>query len=466
MPASTVDGLAALAGLFPADFRWGAASSAFQIEGSPEEDGRGESVWDVFCRGPGQIAGGHDARQACGSYLRWEEDLTCLRQLQLGSYRFSVAWPRILPAGTGAVNHAGLDHYDRVVDALLGAGIEPWLTLYHWDLPQALEDRGGWLHPDMAGWFADYAAVVAGRLGDRVRHWITLNEPQCFIGLGYGDGSHAPGRRLPRRELLAAARQAHLAHARGLAALRSSCRLTPQAGLAIAAAHCVPATEDPADLEAARQASFDLADGSLWKTPWWLDPVLRGRLPEDGLRVFGRDVPKYSEADWRDLAAASDFLGLNIYSAEVVRASPRGPEVMPRPPGSPANRFDWPVVPACLHYGPRWFHERYGLPVPVTENGFSGLDWPDADGVVADPQRIDYLRRHLHALGEAVAAGTPVPGYWHWTLLDNFEWAEGYRQRFGLVHVDFTTGRRTPKQSAHWLRELIGTHRRHHRLPV
>jgi beta-glucosidase len=443
---------------FPSHFVWGAATSAYQIEGAVASGGRGASVWDAFCAQPGQVHGGDTGEPACEHYHRHSEDVALMRGLGLQAYRFSIAWPRVLPAGTGAVNAPGLAFYDRLVDELLAAGIAPWVTLFHWDYPLELYRRGGWLHADSPRWFADYARVIVDRLSDRVTHWMTLNEPQCFIQFGHRTGQHAPGDRLPMDQVLRAAHHALLAHGLAVQTIRAHAKQAPRIGWAPTGDIPVPATETAADIDAAREAYWQINDGTVWNHAWWHAPVLHGAYPEQGLRAYGTAVPAFTAEEMCTIAAPLDFVGLNIYNGHRVRrAADGGVEHLPRPLGSPQTAFHWHVTPEALRWGARFAHERARLPVAITESGMAAHDWVSLDGAVHDPQRIDYLTRYLVELRRALADGVPVQAYFTWSLMDNFEWAEGYRYRFGLVHVDFATQRRTPKDSAHWYRELIRT---------
>ena len=408
---------------FPSGFLWGAASAAYQNEGGVKEGGRGESIWDVFSHTPGRVNRGENGDTAADSFHRWREDVALLRDMGLGAYRFSVAWPRIAPQGDTDWNPAGFDYYDGLIDALLAAGIEPWLTLYHWDLPQALQDRGGWQNEETARAFAAYAAKVGEHYRGRVTHWITFNEPQSFINTGYSSGLHAPGLRLDNEGLAACWRNFRLAHALAADALH---RLDGRnrVGLASTGNVCYPASDDPRDIEAARQGTF--------------------ALPR-GLRSFSHALALDGNT------TQLDFIGLNIYFGTAVRMGAAGPEEVPYPVGGARTAIGWPVTPEALEWGPRLIGERYGLPLYITENGVSCRDWVSLDGGVHDPLRIDFLTRHLRALSRAVEAGVDVRGYFHWALTDNFEWAEGYDQRFGLAYVDYAGGcRRTPKDSAAW----------------
>jgi beta-glucosidase len=446
---------------FPDRFVWGAATAAYQVEGAARQGGRGASIWDMLCEKPGAIYGGHDGAMASDHYRRYAQDVALFRQLGLGGYRFSVSWPRVLPIGVGRPNAEGIAFYDRLVDTLLAAGIQPYVTLFHWDLPLDLYHRGGWLNPDVSHWFADYTSLVVETLGDRVSHWMTLNEPQVFIGHGHYDGRHAPGLRFSLSEMLRCGHNALLAHGRSVSAIRAAARLPARVGFAPMGFPKLPASESPADIAAARESMYSVVQPNHWNLTWWTDPVLLGQYPEDGLRLFGKDAPRASSADLEIIAAPTDFLGLNIYQGSFVRAGADGrPEVLETPPGFPLTSFNWPVTPEALHWGPRFAYERYGKPIFITENGLSCRDWPSLDGRVHDAQRIDFLTRHLRELHRAIAAGVPIEGYFHWSALDNFEWADGYKERFGLIYVDYASGERTPKDSYHWYRKIIASNGR------
>jgi len=443
---------------FPEGFVWGAATASYQVEGAAFEDGKGLSVWDAFCRKKGAVWNGQTGDVACDHYHRFREDVALMRQIGLRGYRFSVSWPRVLPEGTGALNEPGLDFYDRLVDELAGADIEPWVTLFHWDYPHELYCRGGWLNPDSSDWFAEYVRVVVERLSDRVRRWITLNEPQCFIGLGHQSGVHAPGLRLRFAEVLHAAHNALLAHGKAVQAIRAAARAEPAVGFAPVGIVKIPASEDPRDVQAAERRMFSITEMNCSNNTWWTEPALKGCYPEDGLELFGKDAPEAREGDMATICQPLDFFGVNIYHGEVVYAGHEdAAEVVPPPTGQPRTAYGWPVTPQALYWGPRFFAERYDLPIVITENGMSGTDWVSLDGAVHDPQRIDYTRRYLRELGRAARDGVDVRGYFHWTLMDNFEWAQGYKQRFGLVHVDFETLARTPKDSARWYGSVIAS---------
>ncbi|NSC21651.1 beta-glucosidase [Streptomyces albus subsp. chlorinus] len=443
---------------FPDGFLWGVSTSAFQIEGAVEEDGRGPSSWDAFSRTPGRIRDGTDATVATGHYHRWREDVALLRELGVGAYRFSVSWPRVRPAGGGEVNPAGLDFYDRLVDALREAGIEPVPTLFHWDTPLPLEERGGWLERDTARRFADYAEVVAARLGDRVTHWITLNEPAELTLLGYGLGEHAPGRRL-LFDALPAAHHQLLGHGLAAAALRA--RGARSIGVANSHGPVWPLSGREEDTGAA--GFYDVVTNRLFA-----DPLLLGRYPDEGLAAL---LPGPVTDDLKVIGGSLDWYGVNYYQPTLVGApDPRAqanafagiglPAELPfgirEIPGRERTGFGWAVVPEGLSETLRTLRDRYGdrlPPVMITENGCA---YPDP---VHDTRRIAFLDAHLRELHTTLGDGVDVRGYFVWSLLDNFEWAEGHAQRFGLVHVDYATLERTPKDSYRWLRDALRAQR-------
>ena len=449
---------------FPPGFTWGVATAAFQIEGAVAEDGRGDSVWDTFCRQPGVIRDGQTGEIAADHYHRWPEDIALMARLGIGTYRFSLAWPRIQPAGSGAVNLPGLDFYDRLTDALLAEGINPMPTLYHWDLPQPLEDDGGWMARDTAYRFADYAVIAAERLADRIPTWITLNEPFVVTAFGYALGGHAPGKAL-MLDALATAHHQLLGHGLATAALRAAG--VGEVAITNNYSPVWAASADPADLEAA--AAYDALHNRTFT-----DPILLSSYPAK-LSAFGvgPDGPDcIHDGDLAIISAPVDALGVNYYnptkiSAPVSDAPPESAPLEPSLPfqfepitGYPVTAFGWPVVPAGLTEMLTTLAGRYGAklpPVYITENGCSVADEPDDLGEIDDQPRIRYLDGHIRAVADAMAAGVDVRGYLVWTLMDNFEWAEGYHQRFGLVHVDFESQRRTPKSSFGWYRNLIAS---------
>jgi len=441
---------------FKDSFAWGVSTASYQIEGAAFEGGRGLSIWDMFSHKPGTTFEGHTGDVACDHYHRYKEDIALMKDLGVGGYRFSISWPRVMPDGECGVNSEGLDFYSRLVDGLLEAGIEPWATLFHWDYPLDLYYKGGWLNADSPKWFAEYTQVLAESLSDRVTHWMTQNEPQCFIGLGMHNGVHAPGDELRWNEVLLAIHHSLLAHGLATQVLRATATKPPKIGIAPACGLSIPATNSQEDVEAARRATFSVTSETTWQLAWWLDPIFLGKYPEEGVALFGHKMPKYTEEQMRLISQPPDFLGMNIYHGARVRAGEGGkPEPVKRAIGAPMTAVKWPVEPECLYWGPKLYHERYGVPVVITENGLSNQDWEMLDGKVHDPQRIDYLHRHLVQLQRAATEGVPVDGYFQWSLMDNFEWAEGYKERFGLVYVDYPSQRRIPKDSYYWYRDVI-----------
>jgi beta-glucosidase len=442
---------------FPQGFRWGAAAASYQIEGAANEDGKGQSVWDMFCRRPGAVWEGHTGDVACDHYHRFREDVALMKRLGLKAYRLSIAWPRLLPEGVGGVSEGGIGFYDQLIDELLGAGIEPWITLFHWDFPLSLYYRGGWLNRDSAEWFGDYAELVAQRFSDRVRHFMTLNEPQVFIGAGHMEGRHAPGDKFPFREVLLAGHHVLLAHGQAVRALRASARQPLSIGFAPVGLPNLPLTETREDILAARTATFSVTAQTAWTNTWWMDPVYLGSYPEDGLAFYGADAPEIRAGDMELIAQPLDFFGANLYQGSSVRAGDNGPEHVARAVGAPLTAFEWSVTPDVMYWGPKFFWERYRKPIVVTENGISCRDWIALDGKVHDPDRIDFTARHLLALRRAIGEGVPVDGYFHWSFIDNFEWAHGYKHRFGLIFCDYATQRRIPKDSAEWYAGVIAS---------
>ncbi|MFG3554892.1 GH1 family beta-glucosidase [Micromonospora sp. NPDC047557] len=436
---------------FPAGFRWGVSTSAHQIEGATTAGGRGASIWDTFARSPGRISDGSSGEIACDHYHRYAEDVALLAGLGVSAYRFSIAWPRVQPSGSGAANAAGLDFYDRLVDELLAAGVDPVATLYHWDLPQPLQDAGGWLNRDTAARFADYAERTAARLGDRVRLWITLNEPFIHMSLGYGMGVHAPGEML-LFDAFGVAHHQLLGHGLAVAALRA----TSASPVAIANNYSPVRVLGDRDADRAAGAAYEALHNRLFT-----DPLLGRGYPE----LPGFDPGIVRPGDLDTIAAPIDVLGVNYYNPTGVRAPEEGSplpfDLVPLD-GYPRTAFDWPVAPDGLRELLGWLRDTYGEalpPIEITESGCAYDDAPDADGQVPDPERIAYLDGHLRAVRAAIDDGVDVRGYFVWSLLDNWEWAEGFTKRFGLVHVDYADQRRTPKSSYAWLRDVIGAFR-------
>ena len=433
-------------------FVWGAASSAYQTEGYPTADGGGESVWDVFCRKPGAIANGEDGSVACDGYHRFEDDIALLAALGLRAYRFSTSWARIDPNGDGRWNEAGLRYYDRVVDCCLRHGVTPWMTLYHWELPQALENKGGWLRRETAEAFARFAGMMAQHFGGRISHFITLNEPQIVLKLGYCDGVHAPGRRYPLPRLFLCWKNLMLAHGLALRAIRSAAP-GAQIGIASTGKLCYPHT--PADEEAARNETFRLSDADwMFTHTITLDAVCLGRVTV-APGALCACMQTVTQEEWSTMRAVPDFIGVNSYNGSEIAAGADGrPVYLPRPRGFPCTALKWPVTPEVMEYGYAFLYERYQLPLYVTECGLSCNDRIYLDGQVHDADRIDFLHRYLLALRKG-SERADIRGFFHWSLTDNFEWHSGYAERFGLIYIDYPTQNRLPKDSARWFAQIV-----------
>jgi len=439
---------------FPDSFVWGCATASYQVEGAVHEDGRKPSVWDTFSHTPGHVAMDHNGDVAADHYHRYKDDIQLLKWLGVKAYRFSIAWPRVVPDGSGQPNERGIAFYERLVDELLANGIQPYCTLFHWDLPQSLEDRfGGWRSRETAKYFGDYAAFVSGRLSDRIGHFFTINEFSCFTDDGYRWGGKAPGLRLPMREVCQLRHHAVLAHGLAVAALRANARKPIRVGLAENAPICVPVIETEEHIAAARKAQREI------NAPF-LTAVLEGKYVDSYLNEMGKDAPQFTSEDMKTIGAPLDFVGLNCYYPYNVRAdrqSPAGYAVVQHPSSYPHMSSDWLYIgPQILYWGPRHLSEIWGVKdVFITENGCSAADPRSPDGAVYDTDRVMFLRNYLTQAQRAVAEGWPLRGYFLWSLIDNFEWADGYLKRFGIVYVNYETQERIPKLSAHFYRETI-----------
>ena len=442
---------------FPKDFIWGAATSSYQIEGAAHRDGGGESVWDMMGRHAGKIANGDTGEIACDHYHRYKEDVALMSDIGLQAYRFSISWPRVLPEGTGEVNQKGLDFYSQLVDELLEKNIDPWITLFHWDFPFALYCRGGWLNRDSADWFADYTALVVDKLSDRVSHWSTLNEPQCFIDLGHNTGVHAPGKEMCISDVLLAGHNALRAHGKSVQVIRANAKNEPFVSASQANKISIPASDQPHDIEAARQHMFSVREKHLFNNAWFSDPMILGHYPEEGVKLFADDMPNNFLEDLECIHQKLDYFGTNIYSGIHVRASEDNGFETVEKNDLPVTAMGWPITPEALYWGPKFLHERYQLPIVVTESGMANDDRVE-NGKVHDRERIEFLYKYLSEYARAIEDGVPTLGYFLWSLMDNFEWAEGYRKRFGIVHVDYQTQERILKYSAHWYKALIASH--------
>ncbi|CAN5751640.1 GH1 family beta-glucosidase [soil metagenome] len=438
---------------FPDGFRWGTATSAYQIEGATQVDGRGASIWDSFARLPGKIRDGATADIADDHYHRYEEDVALMKALSVSAYRFSIAWPRLFPEGRGAPNLKGLAFYDRLLDSLLASGIEPFATLYHWDLPQALQDKGGWESRDTAQAFADYAGFVAARLGDRISHFFTLNEMRSFIELGYGNGAFAPGLVLPKARLYQARHNAVLAHGLAVQAVRASGRPGVKVGMAENIMAALPAIETLKNIRAAQEATREM------NAPY-LTVMMEGRYTDAYLAAAGADAPRFTDGELRTISTPVDFVGINVYGpGAYVRARDKAPgyATIPLPASYPHMESSWlSFAPEALYWAPRQVANLWNVKeIYITENGTSAADKPTARGTIDDLDRVMFLREYLTQLRRAVAQGVPVRGYFAWSLLDNFEWTDGFATRFGLHYVDYQTLKRTPKLSASFYSKVI-----------
>ncbi len=444
--------------MFRDDFVWGVASSAYQVEGRDPQDGAGRMIWDTFTEEGGTLDG-KDASVTCDHMHRYKEDYKLMRLLGVKAYRFSVSWSRIMPEGTGTVNEKAVAMYRDMILTMKENGITPYLTMYHWEFPQALQDRGGWLNEEVIRWFGEYAKVVAENFSDICENFITLNEPQCFVGLGHLRGVHAPGKKLSYPETFQIAHNALRAHGQAVIQLRKYAKQPIRIGYAPTCGMAYPASNKPEDIEAARKVLFSFynpMDNWTWNVAWFNDPVFLGRYPEQGLEKFKEYLPEITQEDMELIAQPVDFMGQNIYNGYIVRAGADGePEFVDRPAGFPKTAAGWPVTPECLYWGVKFLYERYKMPLYITENGMSCHDIVSRDGQVHDPDRITFLDKYLSALQQASDDGADVRGYFLWTFLDNFEWDKGYNERFGIVYVDFATQKRIAKDSAYWYQRVM-----------
>lgn len=446
---------------FNDNFVWGFASSAFQMEGALTEGGRGRSIWDSFVETPGKIWGNCKPEPSSDFYHKYKEDIAIMKEMGITGFRFSLSWPRILPEGIGRVNQEGIDFYNNVIDELIANGIEPYITMYHWDFPEALQEKGGWVNPEVINWFSEYAAVISKAFSDRVTYFITLNEPQCFSGISFLHKDHAPGIELSYEDQFLQVHNMLRAHGAAVRALRANAKRPIKVGYAPTCGMPYPYTESKEDIEAARTVLFNCPDDMsnwTWQVAWFSDPVFLGKYPEDGLKKYGKWLPKITEEDMKLISEPLDFMGENIYNGYAIRMGKDGkPEYVERDPGYAITGNDWPMTPECFRWGLKYLYERYKMPIYVTENGTCCRDWVSMDGRVHDPMREDFLRRYILAMKKAMSEGVDIRGYFVWTLTDNFEWNLGYRDRFGLVFVDFTTGRRIRKDSSYFYETVIKT---------
>ena len=439
---------------FSKDFMWGAASAAYQVEGAWNEDGKGPSVWDICGRDRNVVRYNETGDVACDHYHRYKEDVAIMKEMGLKYYRFSVSWARVLPDGIGKVNEKGLQFYSDLVDELKANGIEPMISIFHWDYPYALYQKGGWMNPESSDWFLEYTKVLVDALSDRVSYWITLNEPQCFIGCGHEVGSHAPFLRMNQKDLITMTHNVLLSHGKAVKYIREHAKTKAEISFSPIAPAYIPKDNSKEAIEEARKKTFSMHKGGFtFGLTWWSDPVILGKYPDEAYELFGDDMPVYSEEDMKLISQPLDFYGMNVYYSEANRMVEGYPENMWQ--GREVTAMDWVVSPEVMYWSPKFMYERYGLPVMITENGMAGLDWIHLDGKVHDSYRIDYLHRYLLEYRRAAEEGIPIKGYIHWSVTDNFEWALGYTKRFGLVYVDYATQKRTIKDSGYWYRQVI-----------
>ena len=442
---------------FPENFIWGSATASYQIEGAAFDDGKGLSVWDMMCRWEGKIKNNDTGDVACDFYHKYKEDIALMKELGMQAFRFSVSWPRVLPDGIGKINQKGLDFYDKVVDELLNKNIEPFITLFHWDYPYELYRKGDLLNDDSPEWFAEFTKVVVDKLSDRVKNWMTVNEPQCYVGLGHYVGMHAPGVKLDKPEIMKMWHNMLLSHGRAVQSIRANAKLPSNIGTAPCARYFYPADENNEnDIAAAKNKFFECDD--LWGIAMWLDPICFGKYPSDALEKYSEIIPKINAEDLKIISTPIDFIGYNLYQGSPIKDDGNGnPIDVPFKPGKPITLFDWDITPRALRWTSNFLYERYKKPIYITENGMSNIDWVSLDGKVHDPQRIDFLNRYIRELKKAIDDGADVRGYFVWSFMDNFEWAEGYKHRFGLVHINYETLKRTVKDSAFWYKKVIET---------
>ena len=444
---------------FRKDFAWGEATSSYQIEGGAFIDGKGWDIWDVYCKEEGKVFEGHTGDVACDHYHRFKEDVALMKELGINAYRFSINWSRIFPNGYGKINELGVKFYHNLIDELINAGIEPFITLYHWELPYELHKKGGWMNDEIVNWFADYAAFIVKEFSDKVTKYFTFNEPQCFIGLGYVSGIHAPGLKAPIRDTFIMSHNVLKAHGLAVKKMRETAKQDIQIGIAPTGSMSYPDSNKPEDIEAARMHLMNIntpLDSWTWNVTWWSDPIFFGEYPEDGLKRFKDYLPEITKEDLKLINQPTDFYGQNIYNGNRVKMGADGkPEVVKRYDGFPKTALGWPVTPESLYWGPYFLYERYKKPIYITENGLSCHDVISSDGKVHDPNRIAFVESYLKQLKKASADGVDIRGYFHWSLMDNFEWHSGYADRFGMIYVDYPTQKRIIKDSGYWYKNII-----------
>lgn len=441
---------------FSKDFLWGVATASYQIEGAYKEDGKGLNIWDAYSSDEDHVKFRDNANVTCDHYHLWKEDVALMKELGIKAYRFSISWARVLPEGTGKVNEKGLKFYSDLVDELIKNDITPMVTLYHWDLPIALHDKGGWLNPSISDWFLEYTKVIVDALSDRVTYWMTINEPQCIIGCGYLDGFHAPFEKHNARDLLIMGSNLILSHGKAADYIRNNAKSPAKIGYAPTGPCAIPKNDSPEALEEARRITFSCEGIKFpYSSTYWSDPMFLGKYPDSLMEEFGDLVPEFTEEEWKLVTTPLDFYGMNIYYA--MESEKNGEYSDINFQGKMKTDIGWPLTPDVLYWSSKFMYERYGKPILITENGMSSHDWVCVDGKVHDTYRIDFLIRYLREYKKAADEGIPLLGYIQWTLMDNFEWAQGYTQRFGIVYVDYPSQKRTIKDSGYWYKDLIET---------
>ena len=443
---------------FREDFLWGVATSAYQIEGAQNKLNKGLSIWDVYVRENNKIYDGHTGDIACNHIQTYKEDVKMMKDMGIKSYRFSIDWSRVIPDGYGNVNEEGMAFYDSLINERVKAQIVPCITLYPWELPYEIYKKGGWLNEDIVQWFGRYAGIIAERFSDRVKFFFTINEPQCFIGLGYLNGVHAPGLKVNLRDTFEMAHNVMKAHGRAVQMIREKSKRDVLVGYAPTCGMTYPYSNSKEDIEATRKVMFSIpeADNWTWNISWWSDPVILGKYPEEGLMKYEQYLPKITEEDMKLISEPIDIYGQNIYNGRCIRMGEDGrPVDVKRKDGYARTANNWPVTPECLYWGPKFLYERYKKPIYITENGMSAHDVISKDSHVHDDARIEFTRKYLSELKKASEDGVDIRGYFHWSLMDNFEWDKGYSERFGLVYVDYETQQRVLKDSAYWYKDVI-----------
>lgn len=435
---------------FNNDFIWGVASSAYQIEGSIKN--RGLNIWDEFSNKRTNIWDHYSGNVACQHYQQMEKDIELMQQLEIQAYRFSLSWARILKDGIGPVNSEGVDFYYRLLEKIHQCQMIPFVTLYHWDLPLALHQKGGWCNSESIAWFKEYTQVVLKLFGDQIKYWIPMNEPQCFIQHGYASGIHAPGLKLNFEDILKCSFHVIEAFNQSVQSIKNNNPLN-QVGLATVAIVSCPKTNQSEDIEAAKLSTFQVTEKNMWNNSWWMDPIYLREFPKDGALLFceSSQIKKWEN----NLIDQCDFIGMNLYSGNIVSNQKNQMILEPIPMGAPRTSFRWWVLPEIMYWGPKFFYEKYHKPIYITENGMSNNDWIDENQQINDSQRIDFLSKYLKQLHRACEEKIPILGYFHWSIMDNYEWAEGYRERFGLIYVDYASQKRMIKASGFWYQKLI-----------